>query len=236
MSLSKSSVRPSINKNALHLFDGYPYLVTRIVPPLYHIILLPTDFGLEKLMAVARLQVHFNRLETCLVVKEDRCYFFKIDGAVDVTNMPPLGNTFAYDRLQPCIEIPETEELLQRKERLQAFRDSLKRPGFLHGDHSKGGRPASEEEVSRLSGKQANGVPTGLAQCPFCGCWAGECLHPLPEFPGIVIRVHCRCENDNLCARCGEPLDEYKLNSNYCKEDGQIWHVPGFCGFGHRCG
>jgi len=35
---------------------------------------------------------------------------------------------------------------------------------------------------------------------------------------------------------CGGFLYERKLNANYYNpRDGQIWHVPGFCAFRHRC-
>ena len=52
----------------------------------------------------------------------------------------------------------------------------------------------------------------------------------------MVMRVCCRCENDNRCARCGGLLYERKLNSNFFEPaDGRIWHVPGFLGLRHRC-
>jgi hypothetical protein len=50
------------------------------------------------------------------------------------------------------------------------------------------------------------------------------------------MTVHCRCANDNRCAACDRLLYEHKLNANYYNpRDGQIWHVPGFSGLGHRC-
>jgi hypothetical protein len=40
------------------------------------------------------------------------------------------------------------------------------------------------------------------------------------------MHVHCRCENHNRCARCGEQLAKRRLNANYYREsDRQIWHV-----------
>jgi hypothetical protein len=36
-------------------------------------------------------------------------------------------------------------------------------------------------------------------------------------------------------AALGGLLSNRKLNANYFKSDGQIWHVPGFCGLSHRC-
>jgi hypothetical protein len=50
------------------------------------------------------------------------------------------------------------------------------------------------------------------------------------------MTVHCGCQNDNRCAACGGFLYERKLNANYYNpRDGEIWHVPGFSGFRHRC-
>jgi hypothetical protein len=59
---------------------------------------------------------------------------------------------------------------------------------------------------------------------------------PESELRRQVMRVHCRCENHNRCARCGEQLAKRRLNANYYREsDRQIWHVPGFRGLSHRC-
>jgi hypothetical protein len=84
---------------------------------------------------------------------------------------------------------------------------------------------------------QAAGVPRGLARCGACGEWAGECLDPSPLLRGLVVRARCRCENDTRCAGCGRPLHERQVDANYYDPaDGQVWHVPGFCGLDHRCG
>ena len=50
------------------------------------------------------------------------------------------------------------------------------------------------------------------------------------------MRVHCRCENANRCAACGELLYERRLDANYYDlADDEVMHVPGFCGLRHRC-
>jgi hypothetical protein len=101
---------------------------------------------------------------------------------------------------------------------------------------NKGGRTATREECHRLAGVDADGVPNGLEQCGDCGNRHGHCLDPNPNFTTWLVQVHCRCENDNRCARCGSLLAERKLNANYYNEgDGQIWHVPGFSGLSHCC-
>jgi hypothetical protein len=79
---------------------------------------------------------------------------------------------------------------------------------------TKGGRPATDEEKARLAGFSTRGIPKGLSQCEVCGMGRGECLDPKTDvFKDKVMKVYCRCENDNLCARCGRPLYEYKLNA-----------------------
>jgi len=80
-------------------------------------------------------------------------------------------------------------------------------------------------------------VPVGLAGCTSCGEWRGECLAPSVLVAPLVVAVHCRCANHNLCARCGELLYERRLDANYYNpRDGQVWHVPGFCALRHPCG
>ena len=49
------------------LFDGFPYLVTRVSPGLYHIMLLPARVPHECQKLLIR-QVEANRLDSCLVL------------------------------------------------------------------------------------------------------------------------------------------------------------------------
>ncbi|MFC2168399.1 hypothetical protein ACFLRW_05380 [Acidobacteriota bacterium] len=50
----------------LPFFDGFPYLVTKIVPAMYHIILLPNDLTEDELIFLGRQQVTANRLKPAL--------------------------------------------------------------------------------------------------------------------------------------------------------------------------
>jgi hypothetical protein len=53
---------------------------------------------------------------------------------------------------------------------------------------------------------------------------------------GGIVTVHCRCDNHNRCARCGETLADNRLSSFfYDEERREIWFTPGFCAFSHRC-
>ena len=128
-------------------------------------------------------------------------------------------------------------ELQARQGRLDALVLAHRRKGgYILGDLTKGGREATADEVGRLAGAGPEGRPRGLESCPTCGEWRGRCLDPSPTFVGKVMTVHCGCQNDNRCAACGGFLYERKLNANYYNpRDGQIWHVPGFSGFRHRC-
>jgi hypothetical protein len=216
-------------------FDRFPYLVTRVVPALYHIILLPNELSQANLETIALRQLTYNHLETCLVLAEGSCVYFTLNNIRVVSNIMPTSSYYITGKLFPSYDFPESDELRSRRESLRSFIDTRKSEGFLYGGFRKGGRPATPGELSLLSGKSTCGVPKGLVYCEKCGEWTGECLDPNPFFKHLIMRVHCRCENNNLCARCGQPLYKYKLNANYFEKDGQIWHVPGFSGFNHRC-
>src|SRR5579875_2628464 len=219
----------------LLVFGGFPYLATRISPTLYHIILLPRSKSLELCQAAAGCQAYLNQLPTCLVLDHDLCYYYTGSAAPTKSAHPPSGGFLVYGRLRAFREFPVTPELRARREALSSF--GKQSGGFLFGDLTKGGRAASEDELRRLAGKQKNGVPAGLVRCSQCGEWKGECLDPSPSFKNKVMSVHCTCDNNNLCAGCGRLLHARKLNANFFDEaDGEIWHVPGFCAFGHRCG
>lgn len=227
---------------SLPAFDGYPYLMTRVVSGLYHLLLLPADRPIPELYHLAERQVAANRLETCLVLAADRSFFFAEDGSASPSVRPPRGGVQVAGKLHASQVFPRTPERLSRADRLEAWVEAMEREmvqsgdAFLFGDLTKGGRPVKPHEIERLTGLQANGVPRGLELCPLCGEWKGECLDPHPRYAGLVMTVRCRCQAANRCARCGDLLYDRPLNANYYREsDGQIWHVPGFFGLDHRC-
>jgi hypothetical protein len=53
--------------NHKQLFDGFPFFVTRIVPGLYNIILLPADMDEATLIEFSEHQARTNGLDACLV-------------------------------------------------------------------------------------------------------------------------------------------------------------------------
>lgn len=216
----------------LPLFDGYPYLVTALVGGLYHFIVLP-DIGRTELVSLARRQHSANRLRTCLVVGPDAAIY--ISDAGERVAQAPRGTDPISDRLLGTEEFPATPELRDRQHRLHAFiADSTtgKVDGYLI-DRMRG-RTATPEDLLRLSGNDPDGVPVGLARCAVCTGYRGEYL-PSHQ-PGLVVRVFCRCENHNRCARCLNPLHEHRLEAAYYDElRAGVWHVPAFSGLGHVC-
>jgi hypothetical protein len=73
-------------------FDGFPSLVTRLSPAFYHITLLPAGLPRQSLREIAAAQAHVNKLETCLVLAGNCCYYFggKYHG-LERTNIPAGG-------------------------------------------------------------------------------------------------------------------------------------------------
>lgn len=203
---------------------------------MYHVIVLPDDLRPEDLVEVARHQTCANRLPTCLVLNTDSALYIAPDSR-ESRGTPLRGGVIVADRLRPCRTFPETQTLIARRLALERHIEEVTpHTGCMFGDLTKGGRPATLGETVMFAGMQPNSVPRGLVRCGRCGEWQGRCLDPSPQFVRHVMDVHCRCANDNRCAACGELLHERKLNANeYNEADGQIWYVPGFSAFNHRC-
>ena len=217
-------------------FDGFPYLVTRRVGPLHHITLLPSDRSDVELRHLADLQVRANRLETCLVLGADRAIFYGIDATSTGFEAAPRGGAPVAGKLQPAEDFPPTPELTARAEQLRVFIDSTKQTGYMIGGAQSGYRPATAEEISRLSGRDPDGVPLGLVHCGACGEYRGECLGPAPNCSESVAKVYCRCENHNHCARCGHPLSDWRLGAHHFdRRDRKVWFKPAFSGLSHVC-
>jgi len=218
----------------LPVFDGFPYLIIRMAPAIYHVTLLPEDASEDTLVGIAGAQRRANLLDVCLVTGPERALYISNPAGLERWDArPPRGGVLMTGQLRPPTTWADTPHLRARRGRLNV---RLPQDGFSFGDLTKGGHAASADEVTRLAGAGPDGVPRGLERCPACGEWRGTCLDPSPRFAGQVMTVHCRCANDNRCAACGRLLYERKLNANYYNpRDGRIWHVPGFSGLGHRC-
>ena len=218
------------------VFEGFPYLVTRVVDALHHILLLPRAWDIEQLAPFANKQARANKLPTCLVLAEDLCIYFREDGSGLRSSDIPRGSSIVSGKLAPAEPVPESEELAIRRMELILREEAQSRDGttYIMGDLTKGGRFPTPDEEERLAGTHAGNVPKGLLPCLCCGEWRGKCFDTVLR--ELVVRVHCTCENDNRCAGCGELLHSRKLNANHFgPEDGKIWHTPAFFGFDHRC-
>jgi hypothetical protein len=218
----------------------FPYLVTRLVGPLCHVIVMP-DVGEQRLLAATAAQHNANDLDTCLVLGPDTAFYFSGDGC-SLCHKIPAGGFLVAGSILPSLDvdgwIATDTSWPTRQAMLAEAIGNWSLPGALMGDITKGGRQATDEDCARLGGVNQDepGVPKGLIRCTQCGQYHGQGLDPSPTFAGRVMTVHCPCDNRNRCARCGEHLYERKLNANYYKPaDGQIWHVPGFSALSHRC-
>ena len=222
---------------SLPFFDGFPYLVTRVVPAMYHISLLLQGAGELELAVLSRTQWRANRFDVCLVLGEQRALYLSADGIEGLDTMPPRGGIVMCGSLRAPSPWPNTSEPQARQRRLDAFIDEHSpKKGYSLGDLRKGGRDATADDVARLAGAGPEGAPRGLERCVVCHEWHGVCLDQSARFFCKVMKVHCCCQNDNRCAACGAFLYERKLNANfYSAGDHQIWHVPGFSGLSHRC-
>ncbi len=220
-------------ERGLPLFDGFPYLITRVVEAMRHIIVLPADRDEASLRRLAELQVTANRLQTCLVLSPERAVFYTSDGKADGEGSAPRGGIFVTGKLQPVEDFEETVELLARRRRLEEFVEENGQTGFMACGARTSRRRATPEELESLAGIGPDGVPRGLAACPDCGEYRGLSLGT-DAAAGWVATVYCRCENHNRCARCGGPLAPRRLNGHVF-ENGQAWHVPAFSGFSHVC-
>jgi len=74
-------------------------------------------------------------------------------------------------------------------------------------------------------------------------CWpspTGEYLALRGEGNGDrtprVIEIHCRCDNHNRCARCGNALARYRLSAYYWDDvEDKPMYVAAYAAFNHRC-
>jgi hypothetical protein len=212
-----------------------PLLLTRVVPALWHVTLLPARLTEERQAEVAQLQATRHHLPTCLVQASGRGFYLR-NGGTPQEGPPPAGGVLIAGRLLPPEPLGVTAEL---QERLRCLEPALgARAGALWvlGDRKKGGRCATPEERAQLEGHLPCGAPRGLTPCMVCGELRGCCLDPNPRLQGLLVQVACRCDNRNRCAACGGLLYRRKLNGNFFDAaTGQVWHVPGICGLSHRC-
>ena len=215
------------------VFDGFPYLVSRVHPALYHLIVLPGDRAEEELQALAQRQAAANRLETFLALGSDGGIHYDGEGPGVAGRSLPRCSAFVCNRLLAAEAFPDTPELAARKESLRSYIEAQHLTGYLVGNPERWERPANSRELAELTGFGPRGAPLGLVPCPVCRELVGTCRRK--GTAGGIVTAHCRCGNHNRCARCGEPLYDRRLNAFfYDQATLGIWFTPGFCAFSHR--
>lgn len=227
-----------VSINGVDVLTAFPYLMTYIVRSFYHLILLPATWCRHFLFKLAKLQAAQNKLDTFLVLNEMTFIYFpgRDSDNYKFVKKPPAWGKLVSSRLQPVYPLPEDPDLKRRIKEWHNIEELLIDDGFIYCDPTKGGRRSTPQDLEQLKGFNDDSVPTGLYKCNQCGFYKGTCLDPSPCFPGLKVKVHCRCENDNKCARCGQPLSQFRLNANYYDEKTRsIWYVPGFTALNHVC-
>src|SRR6058998_1916521 len=103
-----------------------PYLVVEIVTALYHLTVLPAEFGDDDLEAIARAQVRANRLGACLVLGERRVLAIHAEGVERRETEIPFrvfghwSSAVVTGRLNAARALPSTDEVLRRQMALEA--------------------------------------------------------------------------------------------------------------------
>jgi hypothetical protein len=183
--------------------DCYPYYVTKVAPCLFHVIVLPDDWTREQHSEFAQDQAHFNHLDACVVYGDAEAIYISPSGAETGSTSIPRGGHFIVDDIEPCCDISYHSEWIVRYSRLRQF--MLEYPGCQVPwyDLTKGGRPATRQEMAKYQTKKFITIPDGLTKCYSCGEWNGECFDPDPMFAGLIMTVSCKCRHNNRCASCG---------------------------------
>lgn len=224
-------------KLASQPFGSFPYLSTRIFPALYNINLYPSVWAEIELVEFARHQVAANKLPACLVLSWNRGLWFDVSGNENWSSSIPKGGMILDGKLKAPQGYFLEEDFGGRSKLLDEFSSaSLKGGGYLVGDPENCVREATTEDV-QLGELKGNSIPSGLKVCRVCDDLYGECFYPESEcYSDKVWKVSCRCENDNLCSACGEPLFHHKLDACFFdKISSGILHVAGYCAMSHQC-
>lgn len=218
-------------------FDGYPYLITPLSPGVFNLMLMPETWSDEMLIELARGQATANQLKACLALGPDRTVYANVDGALRFWPLLPASFIVESGALLAPVEFEQTAHFIDRAERLEHFVRSLQsRSGSGYGNETRGGAPSSPADALLQGRVNDDGSPAGLHACPRCGEHRGQCLDTVPQEMLHTLTVHCRCENINRCARCGDLLFERRLDANYySRATGLVLFVPGGYARRHEC-
>jgi len=224
-------------KLASQTFSSFPYLSTRVFPALYNINLLPSSLSESDLLEHARHQVAANKLNACLVLGWNRGLWFDGAGQETWNAFIPNGGHIVNGRLKSHYNFSTDPGIVIRNQLLNEHsKKSMHGGGYLVGDPENCVRDANNTDV-HLGDIHDGVIPKGLAQCETCGELKGECFYSASNCYGNKVwKVRCKCENDNFCAACGNPLFSHKLDSCYFNADTNgILHVAGYLALNHDC-
>src|ERR1051325_8193132 len=178
-------------------FDGYPYLIVLVMRQLLHIPGLPKTLGsLGAYRELGATQARANRLPSGVVLGPKRALLYRPEGGERFCDDIPNAACVTTGRLRLSRSFLVNDEQMERIEMLGKFIHGQAFRGFMLGDLTKGGQPATRWEAWAFRGTQKNGAPRGLRSCETCGDWRGRCLDPDPRWKGLVMTVACRCAND----------------------------------------
>jgi len=88
--------------NRIHS-DKFPYVVVRIISATYSIVAVPEKIAsnIPELIEWAKIFVHQNGLDSCLVINERKCYYFTSNGDVSESGEVPAGGAILnWQRIQ----------------------------------------------------------------------------------------------------------------------------------------
>ena len=209
----------------LPYFSGFPYIWTRIVPSLYHIIVVP-KLSEPQLRDIAIRQALANHLPTCLVLGDKACYYFdRTDGRENWALSFPAAATSSTARCN----LASRSSQMQTSQGASASWSTTRKPRIPAATWSQRQIRDPRQTVNAFDSGGGGWTVFKGASPDVLSVRNGGGMS-LPPIPGSAARlsgVYCLCENDNLCAACGKRLYERKLNAAFFNpRDRKIWNVP----------
>lgn len=94
-----------IEVNGVRVFNGFPYLMTRLTRGFYHIILLPSSWSEFTLHLFANFQFLANQLDSYLMINKHEIYYYSVKGQdpinIEWVTTPPAAELYFCGRLYP---------------------------------------------------------------------------------------------------------------------------------------
>lgn len=203
---------------SIPLFRGFPYLSTRILGALHHLMLLP-ERDEATLLAWARIQRDVNRLPTALVLGDERAVFLAPEGSESRFPEAPRASWLVSDAILPTFPLELAPGDRDRVDELARMVATGKEEGnrYILPSPTMGGRLPTSHDLRSLTAPP--GSFPGLERCSHCGDMQGRVLESRQGFRPLVYDVHCRCDAWNRCGACGQLFHPHRLESSSWDED-----------------